>query len=460
MKKIARTKSLPTPSQSSRRSERLFARAQPKFPLDLVLTVLDELRIDGDRRTIRACALVCRLWRQPSQRLLFSSLYIRDSYSSEDRFEISCQKWAKRFEESTHIAPFFTELFILPKPGKLENTPLFKDLAPKLTNVRSLILRGNAFGTSVNELALCLNQHAQIQNLTLIEPRKWRNVLIGMLELTSLSIIDPLDSFSDMEPYTCDPSVPALGALRYLSLSGAERNSSLLEFLASFHYPRLCSLEIQPGRYSHIPTCPVFGEFLQTLRTGKLENLRIFLPFSFLYGERVRASCIADMIEKKLLSNFRYLRHFSVVIPKVWSASLSIAWNLIITLRAPGLRQVSIVIEDFGGDLGDCLEWRSLDDWFSDEQRYPHLSRLEVTLTNLMVLNTHPRKLAKNHSVIDESQFRVMVPIVTSRMPKLSNKDVLHFVVATQAGTAAVITKYGVSKNADSMLNSRFLGML
>ncbi|KAJ7610792.1 hypothetical protein FB45DRAFT_1037694 [Roridomyces roridus] len=57
--------------------------SQPTLPLEIVLNIIEEAHNDDDTHFLKQCALVCRDWSIPAQKLLFSSVYLATQTSCD-----------------------------------------------------------------------------------------------------------------------------------------------------------------------------------------------------------------------------------------------------------------------------------------------------------------------------------------------------------------------------------------
>jgi len=113
------------------------------LPLELILSIMEQLK--GSTSILKHCALVCRRWRLPAQRYLFSHMSLQDSDT--------CNQMNRILRTSPHIATHVDTLSIYHNSSfmALRNA---SRIVEKLRNVRTLRMLNNALREhwTVNEL--------------------------------------------------------------------------------------------------------------------------------------------------------------------------------------------------------------------------------------------------------------------------------------------------------------------
>ncbi|KAK7449798.1 hypothetical protein VKT23_013274 [Stygiomarasmius scandens] len=406
---------------------------EPKLPFELILLILEDLSVPE----LQACALVCRAWRYPSQKHLFSTLRLLDIFlgGKLQTFGARCIKWQDRLEESPHLATYLSRLHISSVMlREKSDLVLARNIAPKLSHLQSLHIWGGRLGEQeavwYKEFVAYLKP--SIRSLWLFRSYTWDQEILSMPGITSLSVHHPGVCKWD----TSTPAAPPiLGNLKRLELSGFEDCSSLLDFFISpsFDFANLRHLELDFGWRTSQPMSPPFVSFLDKMPT-LMDTLVISLPPALRYDDEPdQFSFLPDLITRKPLSRFQHLQRVAITVSEASPRGLAMGRELLHTLDIPELRELSIALSFHSETvslekivaLGESSEWKVLDDYFSDRDRFRCLERFEVTK-----IPDHALEEVQNPDYV--ARFRDMVPFVEEQMPVLSERRMLYFVVATK----------------------------
>ncbi|KAK7444514.1 hypothetical protein VKT23_015192 [Stygiomarasmius scandens] len=361
------------------------------------MLIMEQLR--ACNATLKCCALVCRAWRFPAQRYLFT--YMRLSSST------TCNRMNRILRTAPHLAPFVETLAIdhYSPFMSLRNTV---SLIERLCNVRILIIHNfsevNRSSSSrwtldeieaVSKLGSVKVVHLQDEDGNSLVPRLFE--VFPNLHTFQLFRTDHDSPLSARDIQIEDKPLQRKVALRSLSLPNLESaaNSSIVEFFGrpEFDYTNLNSLKL----YSQTP---YMNDLLAETRTNQinqfLENCGQHLcklilvfptehsPFSnsapALFRSQDLMHCFPRLKELGLVVHIREgakLHFLSQGISRIISSPTrslqSITLDIFMCLRAA---HPSIFL-----DIEPLPGWDALDSFLSEPGNLPDFTELHIRVS-------------------------------------------------------------------------------
>ncbi|KAF5374198.1 hypothetical protein D9758_004623 [Tetrapyrgos nigripes] len=420
------------------------------FAPELIALVIRQLRPCRD--VLKACSLVCRSWCHPSQLMLFSRITLS---SDED-----CRRWKEYIHESPHIATLISEVSIASNVD-INTQSVAQDLANLLTNVQCLEI--DRFSASLGEEELeFVRRFREVRRLRLNKATwtaqdRMLEIFQAMPAIMSLMLIGSLagnegqghgiEADGSGTITTSSTGSVVLQNLAELVLASVECNETILEFLmsSSLDFSALRSLELQLG---HVPESfqlrgimisRLFDAFLERVLSLP-ENLVLSLPSVFstvpYLGQSWR-TCLPHLISHRSLASLYSVQTLIIRLPRLGYFHILLAhtWELVNTIAsAPRLQKLRLEIsftvnsEPWKGGFNfvhELLEWKFLDERFSDRTRFPCLRRVEI---GVGFVSLRQRRHADfEHSTVYKTVFNDLTKWMSGRMPGLHGKGMLHF---------------------------------